>query len=120
VLVTGVYTYSKTLTAYPASIASVVFRDPMAAPKVSSFRVDFATWAHGQYATPSGIYGLWSAYYSSTLDPEPTVGPYAPTADAPAHWYGGFTWIQRDGNSAPDVISPDLAFTSEGKVMTAS
>jgi hypothetical protein len=118
VLVTAVYTYSSSLGAYPASIASVVFRDPMVAPTISSFRVDFATWAHGHYPTPSGIYGLWSAYYSSTLDPEPTVGPYTPTADHPVHWYQGFTWIQRDGNSAASVASPDLAFMPNGHVMT--
>jgi hypothetical protein len=118
VLVTAVYTYSSSLAAYPASIASVVFRDPMTAPSVSSFRVDFATWAHGHYPTPSGIYSLWSSYYSSTLDPEPTVGPYTPTTDHPVHWYQGFTWIQRDGASAADVISPDFAFTSTGQVMT--
>jgi hypothetical protein len=112
VLVTGVYTYSSSLAGYPASIASVVFSDPMAAPTVSSFRVDFYTWAHGHYATPAGVYSLWSAYYGSHVDPEPTVGPYTPTAAHPVHWYEGFTWIQPDGNVTPALLSPDLAFTA--------
>jgi len=64
-------------------------------------------------------YGLWSAYYSSHLDPEPTVGPYTPTTSAPEHWYGGFTWIQLDGNSGSAQLSPDYAYTSTGKLMTA-
>lgn len=118
VLVTGIYTSGSATKTYPATIKSVVFSDPMSAPKVSRFQVSFATWAGGHFATPSGIYGLWSAYYSSTLDPEPTVGPYVLTADAPEHWYGGFTWIQLDGNSGSDVISPDYAYTSTGQLMT--
>lgn len=121
VLVTGISTSSDAAKTYPASITSVVFSDPMSAPKVSRFQVPFATWAGGHFATPSGIYGLWSAYYSSSLDPEPTVGPYTPTVDAPEHWYGGFTWIQLDSNTDKDgkAISPDFAYTSTGDLMTA-
>ena len=85
---------------------------------MSRFQVSFATWESGRFATPSGVYSLWSAYYSSPLDPEPTVGPYVPTTTDPEHWYGGFTWIARDGHSGSDVLSPDYAFTSTGKMMT--
>lgn len=128
VLVTAVFSYTDPKISYPAQIASVVYRDPMAAPSVSRFEVDFATWSGGHYATPFGTYSLWSLYYGdkavvgdgkNTLDPDPSVGNYMPTAAHPAHCYRGFTWIQRDSNYANGSYSPDYAFTSTGTRMSA-
>lgn len=127
VLVTGIFSYTDPASSYPAQIASVVYRDPEAAASVSRFQVDFATWAGGNYATPYGVYSLWSLYYGdrysrgdrqNTADPEPTVGIYHPTSASPAHWYGGFTWIQRDTNTANGTYSPDYAFRSTGGALT--
>lgn len=128
VIVTGVYSYTNPATSYPAQIASVVYRDPEAAASASRVQVDFATWAGGHFASPFGVYSLWSLYYGdkssigdrlNTSDPEPSVGIYKPTSSAPRHWYGGFTWIQRDTHSANGSYSPDFAFTSTGTQMTA-
>lgn len=127
VLVTGLYSTTDPATSYPAQITSVVYRDPEATASTSRFEVDFATWSGGNYATPYGIYSLWSLYYGdkttlddgqNTSDPEPTVGPYTPTTTDPEHWYGGFTWIQRDNNYANGAYSPDYAYTSTGTQMT--
>lgn len=127
VLVSGLYSTSDPATSYPAQITSVVYRDPEASASTSRFEVDFATWSGGNYATPYGIYSLWSLYYGdkttlgdgkNTSDPEPTVGPYTPTTSNPEHWYGGFTWIQRDNNYANGAYNPDYAYTSTGTQMT--
>jgi len=127
VLVTGIYSLSDPATTYPAQISSVVYHDPEASPSVGRFEVDFATWSGGHYATPFGTYSLWSLYYGdkytvgdrqNTSDPEPTVGPYKPTTTNPRHWFGGFTWIQRDNNYANGADSPDWAYTSTGSKMT--
>lgn len=114
VLVTGIFAYTNPATSYPAQIGAVVYRDPMAAPSVSRFEVDFSTWAGGNYATPYGVYSLWSRYYGNPSDPEPTVGIYRPTGAHPQHWFGGFTWVQRDANTANGSWSPDYAFTATG------
>lgn len=128
VLVTGLYSYTDPATSYPATISSVIYRDPEAAASVSRFQVDFATWAGGGFSTPYGVYSLWSLYYGdkttvgdhlNTNDPEPSVGIYTPTVGAPQHWFGGFTWIQRDNNFANGSFNPDFAFTSTGVQMTA-
>jgi hypothetical protein len=127
VLVSGIYAYNDPATNYPANISSVVYRDPMAAPSVSRFEVDFATWESGGYSTPFGVYSLWSLYYGdkyavgdglNTNDPEPSVGIYVPNSTHPVHWYKGFTWIQRDDNYANGSYNPDFAFTSTGQQMS--
>lgn len=126
VLVTGVYSYTDPALTYPAQIASVVYRDPMAWPSVSRFEVAFSTWAGGGFATPYGVYSLWSLYYGdrysrgdrrNTSDAEPTVGIYRPTSAHPVHWDLGFTWIQRDSHFANGTYSPDFAYTSTGSLM---
>jgi hypothetical protein len=128
VLVTGVYSYNDPASNYPAQIASVVYRDPMASPTVSRFQVSIGTWAAGHFSTPYGVYSLWSLYYGdryavgdrkNTSDPEPAVGIYVPNASHPVHWDLGFTWIQRDNNWANGSWNPDWAFTSTGVRMTA-
>lgn len=128
VLVTGIFSLSDPATSYPAQITSVVYRDPEASASVSRFEVTFATWSRGNYATPFGIYSLWSLYYGDRYtvgdgrnanDPEPTVGPYRPTATSPHHWFRGFTWIQRDNNYAYGAYSPDWAYRSTGSKMTS-
>lgn len=127
VLVTGIYSLTDPATSYPAQISSVVYRDPQAYPSVSRFEVDIATWSRGGYATPFGMYSLWSLYYGdrytvgdgrNTNDPEPTVGPYRPTTTNPRHWFRGFTWIQRDANYLNGAYSPDWAYRSTGAKMT--
>ena len=128
VLVTGVYAYNDPARNYPAQIASVVYRDPLAWPSVSRFQVAFSTWVGGRFSTPFGVYALWSLYYGdrfsrgdgrNTSDPEPTVGIYRPTSARPIHWFRGFTWIQRDNHYANGTYSPDFAYTSTGSLMTA-
>jgi len=129
VLVSGIYSYTDPATSYPATISSVVYRDPMAAPSVSRFEVDFATWSSGHYATPFGTYSLWSLYYGDKTsvgdgqnanDPEPSVGIYTPVpATNPVHWFRGFTWIQRDTHFANGSYNPDFAFTSTDQQMSA-
>ena len=128
VFVTGVYAYTDPAANYPAQIASVVYRDPMAWPSASRFEVSFSTWAGGGFSTPYGVYSLWSLYYGdrssrgdrrSTGDPEPTVGIYRPSSAHPIHWDLGFTWVQRDGHYANGTYSPDFAYTSTGSQMTA-
>lgn len=128
VLVTGVYAYTDPATTYPAQIASVVYRDPMAWPSVSRFEVSFSTWAGGGFSTPYGVYSLWSLYYGdrytrgdhrTSSDPEPSVGIYRPTTTHPVHWFGGFTWVQRDSHYTNGTYSPDFAYTSTGSLMTA-
>jgi hypothetical protein len=125
VLVTGITSLTDPATTYPAQIVSIVYRDPMAAPSISSFEVDFATWAGGHFSTPAGVYSLWSLYYGDVSrpgdgrngnDPEPTVGAYKPTTSHPVHWYRGFTWIQRDSHAN---TSADYAYTSKDVVMTS-
>lgn len=128
VMVTGVFSFTNPATSYPAQIASVVYRDPESSPSASRFQVDFSTWQGGGFATPFGVYSLWSLYYGDRSrrgdglnrnDPEPTVGPYRPSSSNPVHWFRGFTWIARDTNFANGTFSPDFAFRSTGQLMTA-
>jgi hypothetical protein len=127
VLVSGIYAYNDPATNYPANISSVVYRDPEGSSSTSRVQVDFTTWKSGNFASPFGVYSLWSLYYGdqstvgdglNTSDPEPSVGPYVPNGSNPYHWYHGFTWVQRDTNSANGIWSPDWSFTSTGQQMS--
>ncbi len=117
VMVTGVWSDTDPSTHWPAAVNGVVYRDPEYSPSTSRFQVDFGSqWASNGL---NSTYSLWSLYYGdnasrgdqlNTGDPEPGVGPYAPS---PAngyhhHWYHGFTWIQRDGWTT----SPDYAYVA--------
>lgn len=126
VLVTGIWSGNDPNTHYPAQIQGLVFRDPEYAASSGRFEVDFATWSStGLYMPPNGYYySLWSVYYGdlhsrndrlNKSDPEPTVGPYTPRPanGQPEHWYGGFTWIQRDTFTTGAQGSPDWSFTAE-------
>jgi hypothetical protein len=127
VLVSGIYAYNDPATNYPANISSVVYRDPEGSSSTSRVQVDFTTWKNGSFASPFGVYSLWSLYYGdqstvgdglNTSDPEPSVGPYVPNGSNPYHWYHGFTWVQRDTNSANGSWNPDWSFTSTGQQMS--
>jgi len=137
VLVTGLYSTSSPANSFPAGITGLVYRDPESSPSVSRFEVSISAWTNGNFSTPHGVYSLWSLYYGdlsargdekNSSDPEPSVGIYKPTADAPVHWYLGFNWVQMDipyripmvvpGNpylSQPN--SPDIAFDAVKNAM---
>jgi hypothetical protein len=110
ILVTGVYSTNEPSAYLPADITGVTYRDPQDA---SVWTVDIGTWTHG---IPGG-YSLWSQFYGNNQDPEPAIGIYKP-ANGQTHWFGGFNWISRDGNT--EFISPDWAYNAfPGTRMTA-
>lgn len=118
VIVSGVYSNTDPMNTFPAAIVAVVFRDPM---DNNRYAVDFPTWESGNFSVSSGVYSLWSLYYGPAQnngDPEPAIGWYAPNGTYPEHWFGGFTWIQRDGNYNNGQWSPDLAFHNQVVEMT--
>jgi hypothetical protein len=112
VVVTGIWSYNNVNTHFPAGIEGLVYRDPLGNSTTSRQEVNIRTWIGGHYASPFGIYSLWSLYYGdrytigdmkNTYDPEPTVGPYKPSSTYPHHWYLGFTWVARDNDSTDSV-----------------
>lgn len=109
VLVTGAWSSNDPDTHFPANIQGLVYRDSEGNSSTSRQEIPLSTWIGGHYANQFGVYSLWSLYYGdrtrigdmrNTLDPEPTVGPYKPTARFPHHWYLGFTWVEHDHDFA--------------------
>lgn len=112
VIVSGVWSSNNPNYYFPAGIQGLVYRDSEGNSTTSRQEVSLNTWIGGNYASPFGVYSLWSRYYGdryavgdmqNTFDPEPMVGPYVPTATNPIHWYLGFTWISHDYNSTNSV-----------------
>ncbi|HEY7341874.1 MAG TPA: hypothetical protein VH591_13410 [Ktedonobacterales bacterium] len=116
VLVTGAWSSNNPNIHFPANIQGLVYRDSEGNSSTSRQEIPISTWIGGHYANQFGVYSLWSLYYGdrtkigdmrNTLDPEPTVGPYKPSARFPHHWYLGFTWVQHDSNT---TYNADWAF----------
>lgn len=112
VVVTGIWSNNNPFTHFPAGIQGLVYRDPQGNSTTSRQEVNIHIWIGGHYASPFGVYSLWSLYYGdrsavgdmkNTYDPDPTVGPYTPSSAYPHHWYLGFTWISRDKDSTDSV-----------------
>jgi hypothetical protein len=112
VVVTGIWSNNNPFTRFPAGIQGLVYRDPQGNSTTSRQEVNIYTWIGGHYASPFGVYSLWSLYYGdrsavgdmkNTYDPDPKVGPYTPSSAYPHHWYLGFTWISRDKDSTDSV-----------------
>ena len=122
VVVTGVWSTNDPNTHFPAGIQGLVFRDSEGNSTTSRQEITLNTWIGGRYASPWGVYSLWSIYYGdrykagdmlNTYDPDPTVGPYAPSSAYPHHWYLGFNWISRDGDSTDSVDWALNAYTKK-------
>ena len=120
VLVTGAWSTNNPNTNFPANIQGLVYRDSEGNATTSRQEISLNTWIGGHYASPFGIYSLWALYYGdrstigdmrNTLDPEPMVGPYKPSARFPHHWYLGFTWVEHDSFTA---TGPDWALNAVG------
>lgn len=139
VLVTGVFSTSNPSTSLSAGITGLIFRDPEGTATSGRIEVSIGSWTGGHLSTPWGVYSLWSLYYGdrssvgdkkNTADPEPSVGPYKPTAANPVHWYLGFNWVQVDipyivprivpGNPyLSQPANPDIAFDAvDNQMMT--
>jgi hypothetical protein len=112
VVITGIWSNNDPNTHFPAGIQGLVYRDSEGNATTSRQEVSIYTWIAGQYASPFGVYSLWSHYYGdrnttgdmkNTYDPEPTVGPYSPSSTYPHHWYLGFTWVSRDSDATDSV-----------------
>ncbi|HEU4785727.1 MAG TPA: hypothetical protein VFS83_20470 [Ktedonobacterales bacterium] len=121
VVITGIWSSNNPLTHFPAGLQGLVFRDPLGNSTTSRQEINVSSWIGGNYASPWGIYSLWSRYYGdrytvgdmrNAYDPEPTVGLYKPSSAYPHHWYLGFTWVARDGNTGDSV---DLAINAYTK-----
>ncbi len=122
VIVTGVWSSNNPNTYFPAGIRGLVYRDPEGNSTTSRQEIQYNAWIGGNYASPWGVYSLWSRYYGdrsavgdmlNTYDPEPTVGPYTPTATDPHHWYLGFTWVARDLDATDKVDWAINAYTNK-------
>jgi hypothetical protein len=120
VLVTGIYSYTDPASNYPADIDSVVYHDPQ---NGNRYQATFYQWGRdGIYESGGGTYSLWSQFYGATGpsqrdDPDSSIGAYKVTPSAPQHWYGGFTWIQRDSHYSGVTWSPDWSYTSTNVLM---
>ncbi len=124
VLVTGAWSSNNPDTHFPANIQGLVYRDSEGNSSTSRQEIPISTWIGGHYANQFGVYSLWSLYYGdsakigdmrNSLDPEPMVGPYKPSARFPHHWYLGFAWVQHDSTTA---YNADWAFNAlTGRVM---
>lgn len=122
VVITGIWSSNNPKTHFPAGIQGLVYRDPLGNSTTSRQEINLNSWIKGNYASPFGVYSLWSRYYGdryaigdmkNTYDPEPTVGPYTPSSTYPHHWYLAFTWVTRDGNTADSVDWAINAYTGK-------
>lgn len=122
VVVSGLWSSNDPATNYPAAIQGLVYRDPEGDSVTSRVEIDYSTWLNGNFASPFGLYSLWSLYYGDRytvndrlngFDPEPSVGSYVPNVNSyKEHWEGGFTWIQRDFNFHNGQYLPDWSYSS--------
>jgi len=112
---------------FPAELDSLSIRDPEGTPSYTSssdtshFLVSADDWTtYGGNNALGWHYDLWSQYYGNPQDPDPTLGIYYQGS----HWSGGYTWVQRDNNTAstgsntPGEWDPDWAFNGyNGQLM---
>ena len=126
VIISGGWTGNDIRNVAIPPLLGVIVRDPEFAGSISRFEVTSDEWTNNGTDFGAGYYSLWSRYYGvnpnftvNTDDPEPSVGIYRPTAQDPVHWYQGFSWVQRDNQTANGLFSPDWAFTDTGTLLTA-
>lgn len=122
VIVSGIWSYNNPNYYFPAGIQGMVYRDSEGNSTTSRQEITINTWLGGNYASPFGVYSLWSLYYGdryavgdmqNTFDPEPMVGPYTPTDTNPHHWYLSFNWVTRDNRSADSLDLALNAYTNQ-------